>query len=336
MIVHTANTTNIPHHEMSIIQLPTLIVPTIHIDDGAMRKEDEDEVTEVVDVPNKKRKYSDDVVKEMEDNMKCPVCLSAVFPDPDFKACANDHILCPACFPKLEKKECPLCKVKLSATWKKQVNAPKMAQKLLKMSRVDCPNTRCNHTCTVGDIVAHKKICSHRTAACPHCPDSSPWKGTGSEFKEHLVESHDARQFEVDDDDDDELPEDDDVHVTCYEMGDNPGTIFSFGDVELYLQTWTSIDKCVCPACHGKTKIADRHAGKTLLYGFVTQLTDSKPADISKIQLNVVSHSEEQRLENLVCMKPALFTDSKQAISFVFPFAKGASSCKVVVTKRCF
>ena len=72
-------------------------------------------------------------IKEMEEELECPVCLEVCQPGPIFK-CSEDHLVCRDCKPKMT--ECPICREEFTlATSKRFRGAERQAERLVALKK---------------------------------------------------------------------------------------------------------------------------------------------------------------------------------------------------------
>ena len=72
-------------------------------------------------------------IKEMEEELECPVCLEVCQPGPIFK-CSEDHLVCKDCKPKMT--ECPMCREEFKlATSKRFRGAERQAERLVALKK---------------------------------------------------------------------------------------------------------------------------------------------------------------------------------------------------------
>merc|ERR1712107_112074 len=72
-------------------------------------------------------------IKEMEEELECPVCLEVCLPGPIFK-CSEDHLVCRDCI--LRMTECPMCREEFTlATSKRFRGAERQAERLVALKK---------------------------------------------------------------------------------------------------------------------------------------------------------------------------------------------------------
>ena len=72
-------------------------------------------------------------IKEMEEELECPVCLEVCQPGPIFK-CSEDHLVCRDCTPRMT--ECPMCREEFTlATSKRFRGAERQAERLVALKK---------------------------------------------------------------------------------------------------------------------------------------------------------------------------------------------------------
>ena len=72
-------------------------------------------------------------IKEMEEELECPVCLEVCQPGPIFK-CSEDHLVCRDCTPRMT--ECPICREEFTlATSKRFRGAERQAERLVALKK---------------------------------------------------------------------------------------------------------------------------------------------------------------------------------------------------------
>ena len=72
-------------------------------------------------------------IKEMEEELECPVCLEVCQPGPIFK-CSEDHLVCRDCTPRMA--ECPICREEFTlATSKRFRGAERQAERLVALKK---------------------------------------------------------------------------------------------------------------------------------------------------------------------------------------------------------
>ena len=67
-------------------------------------------------------------IKEMEEELECPVCFEVSKAAPIFK-CGDDHLICKECRPKMA--ECPQCREVFVGSYKKFRAAERQAARLV-------------------------------------------------------------------------------------------------------------------------------------------------------------------------------------------------------------
>lgn len=103
----------------------------------------------------------DNLTKELEDRVKCPVCLEMPSSGPIF-TCPRGHCICKSCYQGINSS-CPVCRTKM----------PK-ATSLLAVTVIEQIEHRCrNHgwgcsaRLSLSQVEAHRVSCSYRLVACP-------------------------------------------------------------------------------------------------------------------------------------------------------------------------
>ena len=90
-------------------------------------KEQQDEVEDILDCwKNRDQPLFDflrEAIAKKEEDLRCPVCLEVEI----FSTCERQHIICDCCLTKLDKLECPECRVKLPETPRRDRFGEKMA-----------------------------------------------------------------------------------------------------------------------------------------------------------------------------------------------------------------
>ena len=72
-------------------------------------------------------------VRELEDELECPVCLEVITINPVYK-CSDDHLICKECRPKVDK--CPQCRnIYPRGEYKRFRVAEKQVDKLMSLIR---------------------------------------------------------------------------------------------------------------------------------------------------------------------------------------------------------
>ena len=70
-------------------------------------------------------------IKEMEEELECPVCLEVSKAAPIFK-CSDDHLICKECRPNV--RECPQCREVLTGSYKRFRGAERQAARLVALA----------------------------------------------------------------------------------------------------------------------------------------------------------------------------------------------------------
>jgi hypothetical protein len=104
-------------------------------------------------------------VKDLQDLLECPVCISVPCPGTPIYECSNGHIICGTCAEQISDQRCPTCRVFF---WARLRNG--IAEKFINMFdiEVDCIHAGrgCTHMENKSVIKEHEDNCGSRPVKC--------------------------------------------------------------------------------------------------------------------------------------------------------------------------
>merc|ERR1719474_2381091 len=107
------------------------------------------------------RTEAETFLRELQESVMCPVCLS-IPRQPPVPCCQNGHVICSKCKDKVEV--CPTCRVSMT-NCVSQVAAT-IIQKI--QHPCDFRDAGCDTRCDILSISAHEESCGFRLVRCPH------------------------------------------------------------------------------------------------------------------------------------------------------------------------
>jgi len=128
-------------------------------------------------------------VYDLEETVKCPVCLEVPRKGPVF-ACPNGHLVCQKC----KRASCATCREVMGDH--KSLLAIAVIEKILH----DCKFVGCEEKFPLNNIEEHEKVCKHRVVACPDlsCVQRMPLSKLLAHLGTSLDCSYDRTPLEVD------------------------------------------------------------------------------------------------------------------------------------------
>ena len=103
----------------------------------------------------------DNLTKELEDRVKCPVCLEMPSSGPIF-TCPRGHCICKSCYQGINSS-CPVCRTKMPKA------TSLLAVTVIEQIEHRCRNQAwgCSARLALPQVEAHRVSCSYRLVACP-------------------------------------------------------------------------------------------------------------------------------------------------------------------------
>ena len=128
---------------------------------------------------------------------ECVVCYSVPQPTTHLlKTCAEEHIVCFACFKSLssttsQPPNCPLCKLSMDSTLK-NIHVQSLLLDTQKVLLFNCVNEKCpKREMTCDESIAHSKVCRLKVLKCPrkNCNKTFLWLSGSPEgyCKDHVI-----------------------------------------------------------------------------------------------------------------------------------------------------
>jgi hypothetical protein len=104
-------------------------------------------------------------LKDLQDLLECPVCLSIPGAGTAVYKCCNSHIICGTCAEQMPDRKCPTCRVTFSV--KKRCQLTEMIIDKIEY-KVPCWHARrgCNHSANNSMIKEHELNCQSRPVKC--------------------------------------------------------------------------------------------------------------------------------------------------------------------------
>jgi len=128
-------------------------------------------------------------VYDLEETVKCPVCLEVPRKGPVF-ACPNGHLVCQKC----KRASCATCREVMGDH--KSLLAVAVIEKILH----ECKFVECKQKWPLDYIDEHEKLCKHRVVACPDidCVQRVPLSKLLAHLETSLDCSYDRTPLDVD------------------------------------------------------------------------------------------------------------------------------------------
>jgi hypothetical protein len=108
----------------------------------------------------------EDKLKNLEEVLECPVCLSVPRTGTPVYECSNSHIICGSCAKGIPDRKCPTCRVIFSVN-----KSSRIVEKLIAKLDLTVPcfhNDRgCYHYERSSEIKDHEANCGSRPVQCP-------------------------------------------------------------------------------------------------------------------------------------------------------------------------
>jgi len=124
------------------------------------------------------REKNEALVRELEERVRCPVCLDIPLTSP-IHSCPAGHCLCSSCY-QGKASTCPVCRVKMGA------NTSLLAMSIIQNINHQCRFEECTVKIPLKDFEKHKTTCSFRLVTCPSVVCR---KGVGySKVADHVLE----------------------------------------------------------------------------------------------------------------------------------------------------
>jgi len=105
------------------------------------------------------REKNEALVRELEERVRCPVCLDIPLTSP-IHSCPAGHCLCSSCY-QGKASTCPVCRVKMGA------NTSLLAMSIIQNINHQCRFEECTVKIPLKDFEKHKTTCSFRLVTCP-------------------------------------------------------------------------------------------------------------------------------------------------------------------------
>jgi hypothetical protein len=158
----------------------------------ALEKFENDERERAAAIMESRSRDLEDKLKNLEEVLECPVCLSVPRPGTPVYECSNSHIICATCAEGIPDKKCPTCRVIFSVNKRNRI-AEKLIVKL--DLKVPCIHNErgCNHEERSSQIKDHETNCGSRPVLCPFfpfCDDEYEQDVNFDQFKDHAKRNH--------------------------------------------------------------------------------------------------------------------------------------------------
>jgi uncharacterized C2H2 Zn-finger protein len=104
-------------------------------------------------------------LNDLEDLLKCPVCLTVPRPGTPVYECCNSHIICGTCAAGIPEQKCPACRVIFSVK-----NRSRLIENIIDKCDFEIPcnhaSQGCNRTDKKSMIKEHEDNCGSRPVKC--------------------------------------------------------------------------------------------------------------------------------------------------------------------------
>lgn len=117
--------------------------------------------------------------KELEETIRCPVCLCTL--SPPLSICELGHLICNTC--KKDRSECPTCR----ACFDDKMQIPTLINAVLNSFPREC-KFGCTKTLLPRDLHHHLKTCSYRDVSCRKL--GCNWVGKSCSLLQHFKTDH--------------------------------------------------------------------------------------------------------------------------------------------------
>jgi len=107
------------------------------------------------------RDQAETFLRELQETVMCPVCLS-IPRQPPVPCCQNGHVICAKCKERVEV--CPTCRVTMTNC------VSQVAATIIQRIQHPCDfrDAGCDTRCDIHSISAHEESCRYRLVRCPH------------------------------------------------------------------------------------------------------------------------------------------------------------------------
>eukprot|EP00092_Neocalanus_flemingeri_P017292 GFUD01018702.1.p1 GENE.GFUD01018702.1~~GFUD01018702.1.p1 ORF type:complete len:336 (+),score=80.78 GFUD01018702.1:56-1063(+) len=135
-------------------------------------------------------KKHNSLVDKLKERIECPVCLEVPEAGPVF-SCPNGHLVCSKC----KKDSCPTCRVNMFE------GKSLLAVTVLENIEHKCRNQGCDQLLPLGEIGAHRKVCTYRLIRCPAtlCEEKVAFRSTIDHLLTNCSQSYAKEEKEITD-----------------------------------------------------------------------------------------------------------------------------------------